>query len=168
MLQQWCIKNGWALVWSPGFKCAADSTEQRCVDTFFGRNGTTPFKSAVLSSGARRIIDPVVQQKSHRKVNVTVTEGTIDAFEKHWERVETLLLGRSGSLHALVEVPKVALNSSLVMNAMWWSLWQNGLQPLVPNAFSIRAVKAYECADVDQCIGVVVSGVQGECVCYTP
>lgn len=52
MLQAWCIANGWALLWSPGFKCASGSTEKLCVDTFFGHNGTTPFRSPILSSGA--------------------------------------------------------------------------------------------------------------------
>ena len=159
-----------------------------------------------------------------RKVNVTVTDGIVEAFNKHWSHVESLLCGhancsssnrnRSSSRRrrqqqhvaseAEAAVPSILpahgegvqeevprsinksaasanLNSSMVMDATWWSLWKDGLLTLVPNQFGVRAVKAYECADIHHCVGVVMhphsrvgtasvgsssGSEQGDCICY--
>ena len=66
----------------------------------------------------------------------------------------------------LPPTPMPALNSSLVMNKEWWTLWRTGLVPLMPTTFGVRAVKAYECEALDECIGVVMNGIAGDCVCY--
>jgi hypothetical protein len=149
LLQQWCVKNGWSLLWAPGFNCDAIANATVCANaTHHDLNENT------LTSGVHRLVDPIVQlNNSHsRRLNISTSEGTAEVFSKHWDEVAKSISG----------------NRSLVPSSVMSQAWRKSWQVLVtglPSTFGVRALAAYRCGDSDRCVGTVLGGTH-DCVCY--
>jgi hypothetical protein len=158
LLQEWCVRNGWALLWAPGFFCTPGNTPQHCTAVAEGRNGTSSFTEAALTSGFARMVDPIVQQQLSRPLNVSAIGPDVTAaFVSEWERV-----GNASSAAG------TGLAPASVMTAGWWHSWQTASHNL-PTDYAVRAMQARQCHDENMCIGVSLSRTRGrgaECVCY--
>ena len=88
-LQQWCLLNGWALLWAPGLGCAAGRTDVFCALVAGGHNSSAMNNATgrVLQSGVRRLIDPVVQFGSNRPLNATTGGSDGGAAAREFRRV---------------------------------------------------------------------------------
>jgi hypothetical protein len=105
-LQQWCVKNDWALLWSSGFNCIGTPTECNGTTAAARRGGGrgriqtamatlhSTDSNATLTSGVFRLIDPLVQSLSRRPLNVTSSAQTVSAFAQQWAVVAKAINSR--------------------------------------------------------------------------
>ena len=164
LLQQWCIRNGWALLWAPGFDCLPGNTLEICNATLGGDNYSHTFwNSNRVASGVLRAVDPVVQQQTARRLNLSAVDVGIaaSAFAVHWDAV-----GK--------RVAAGTMQPGQLMTPAWWASWY-GLAAELPPAFGVRAARAHQCVDQPRCVGVVTVGLGhpnsstpiGDCICYS-
>jgi hypothetical protein len=174
LLQQWCIDNGWALLWSPGFRCADGFSAEYCTDVQRGKNtdGSSKFQglaSRALTSGVQRIVDPVVQNKTSNPVNVSVTRATLRNFLHSWDTVANHVWDAVASQLRGMSHKTRTLAPTMVMSPSWWGHWSRLVLRLPPQ-FRVRAVKAYQCGAIARCVGVTWAPNSrhdmGDCVCY--
>mmetsp|Transcript_86598 Transcript_86598/g.181434 ORF Transcript_86598/g.181434 Transcript_86598/m.181434 type:complete len:524 (-) Transcript_86598:174-1745(-) len=146
-LQEWCIQQGWVLVWSLGLNLGT-SFEQRA--NFFTA-GQLP--SGEWASADRRVLDPVVLARVAASFNSSrSSENAAQAkasFEAAWAQANvTRNVAR-------------AVNRT-VANVTWALAWSD-LMDLVPADVKLEPLKAGACKDINACLGTNPSG---DCLCY--
>jgi hypothetical protein len=154
-LREWCVANGWALLWAQGFECLTPAQPQLC----YGNRSSDD----AIGAGQLRVLDPLVAARlghgggggaaaGRGALNRKLPPNATAAFRSvEWSGCNATDVASD------VATPRVA------------ALWAE-LVGAVPEALLVRAVRAADGCDLDRCVGVDASDAVGEgasCLCYT-
>ena len=149
VLRDWCVGNGWALLWAAGPYCLVPENNALCYS-----NHT---RTANLAVRQERVLDPfVVERLGPGRTNVQLPPGTEAAFRA----VETSAFGP-------------ALNATdrdwTVMTPRVQAGWE-ALLEAVPAEARMRALRVADGCDLDRCVGAEAAEPAGgktpRCACY--
>jgi hypothetical protein len=150
-LRDWCVGNGWALLWSAGPHCLTPANNTRC----YGENASSWSSSTVRGT---RVLDPLVVARLGRAhILPALPPGAQAAFE----RVEGAAFGAGGAMNDTDR-------SERVMTPRVQAGWEALLQA-VPAEARMRALRAADGCDLDRCVGAEAAapvGNQPRCTCY--
>jgi hypothetical protein len=147
VLQQWCVTNDWPLVWVEGLNCTG--TVHDCISFLTG--GESNITIANLIGGRTRLLDPVVNDKLHTRVNMTIQPGALKAFDDQFELIGEMIQNKT-----------LAPNYLVVLDQRWTALWDETVAEM-PQEATVKSVRARQCANAQGCIGVTAAGA--DCVC---
>jgi hypothetical protein len=137
MLQNWCRKHSWALVWSLSLN----------IDSEYGLNFFNvgyyegPFPSN------KRMLDPTTTTSGF--VNISATSASSVVNGSSWNQ----LWRHAHKLRRRVSTT----------NQTWTKLWRQA-QSALPQAAQLATLHAGACKDTDRCFGLTPNG---DCVCYS-
>jgi hypothetical protein len=151
-LRDWCVGNGWALLWSAGPYCLLPDNNIQC---YVQAN----VSYAAVAAGQVRILDPAVAARlGAARIDTKLPPGAEEAFRA----VEDSAFGTGSALNATdrnwpVMTPRV--------QAGWTALLQ-----AVPAEARMRALRAADGCDLDRCVGAEAAAPVGSkaphCACY--
>lgn len=146
-LQAWAAENGWALVWSLGWR-----EGNWGADGFPGGNGT--------DSEDRRLLDLSFLTGNTTATTIGANLSALDAaagrtFMEKWAAVSTVRR----------ELTPPAKKGQPPSDPMRWAeVWTTIATAC--RAASLHPLSAASCSDIDRCIGVTSGDGGGDCVCY--
>jgi hypothetical protein len=135
-LQQWCIQEGWPLVWAYNplmsfFRCGPSGTYSQCV--------LPPSLSDGIDTVNLRILDLQVLPLSKVATNISVSSTNMDFFHAAWQKTDARAASRE------------QLDAS--WNALTAQLWGDA---------AVEPLRAGACV-APACVGTLVSS--GDCLC---
>jgi hypothetical protein len=136
LLQDWCIKRGWVLVWSLG------------ANAPFNPKSHHPTGDVQFASN-NRVLDARVFPQTAASKNISSADlaAATTVFAAQWRKVNNTL---SNDSHVNVDPAQWA---------KWWGAMAAGL----PRSSAVAAPRPGDCSDRSACVGV---GSGGHCVCY--
>lgn len=156
-LQQWCIENGWALIWDACYRSVMknDTAPKACLMSSSSINSTSNTGVVVAS----RMLDLAVLHHTTAGANLSLPSvndsqpsgatGVTVCSDKNNSGFGAAPMSQAQAWH---EVDVSLGTRDFEEKPFWQSLWC-GLQAGVPRAF-VNPIALYQCADLGGCIGV--------------